>query len=495
LAGVEDIIARVLARNERGAQPVALCVAAETLLTSGDLDGSLTCFDYALRLTPQLARAWTGRAATLLKMGRAPEAVACMNRALEEEPGFPGALVLKGDVLRKRGVRDEALACYEQALATNPAEHEAWLARAGVLYELRRMSEAKVACERFLTLAPEDHGEYLTACMMMKELERAIAREPLPREDPLSARATKAAVPNAERKSGRHTPSALKAQSPAVSRTPTPARTRKKSDRGAGMTGGCGGGGGGGEKKSVRLSAEKKSVRTPSERSLEKAAERKSIRGERRPSGKMSASSHAAVKIADKSGLTADDLAVFDEVRALSLANRNVEALRKLEPIVKRCPDAREAWFLRAHILVPLNQYDAALSSVERAARLDARDVDTATLTVKVLVAMKKDDRALAAADRVLTLVPRDAEAHRVRGDCLVVLMRQGEAVFSYEKVIHYLPDDAAAWLALGRTLRQLRRFAEARMALTKALTLAKRSAPELVAQTNEFIAKLPPEG
>jgi Flp pilus assembly protein TadD len=95
----------------------------------------------------------------------------------------------------------------------------------------------------------------------------------------------------------------------------------------------------------------------------------------------------------------------------------------------------------------------------------------------------------------VLTLVPRDPEAHRVRGDCLVVLMRQGEAIFSYEKVIHYLPDDAAAWLALGRTLRQLRRFAEARMALTKALALAKESAPELVAQTNEFIAKLPAEG
>jgi tetratricopeptide (TPR) repeat protein len=489
VAGVEDIIARVLARNERGQQPVALCVAAETLLTSGDLDGSLTCFDYALRLTPELARAWTGRAATLTKMGRAAEALGCINRALEAEPGFPGALVLKGDVLRKRGVRDEALACYEQALATNPGEHEAWLARAGVLYELRRMNEAKAACERFLALAPEDHREYLTACMMMKELERAIAREPVPREDPLSTRAMKAASPRAERKSGRLSQSALAAQTPAVSRTPTPARARKKSDRTAGMTGG------GGEKKSVRLVAEKKSVRTPSERSLEKAAEKKSIRGERRPSGKMSASSHAAVKIVDKSGLTAEDLAVFDEVRALCFANRNVEALRKLEPIVKRCPDAREAWFLRAHILVPLNQHDAALSSVERAARLDARDVDTAKLTVKILVAMKKDDRALAAADRVLTLVPRDPEAHRVRGDCLVVLMRQGEAVFSYEKVIHYLPDDAAAWLALGRTLRQLRRFAEARMALTKALTLAKRLAPELVAQTNEFIAKLPPEG
>jgi tetratricopeptide (TPR) repeat protein len=459
VAGVEDIIARVLARNERAQQPVALCVAAETLLTSGDLEGGLHCFDHALRLTPELARAWTGRAATLTKMGRASEALGCLNRALEADPGFPGALVMKGHLLRKRGVRDEALACYEQALATNDGEHEAWLARAGVLYELRRMGEAKVACERFLALAPEDHGEYLTACMMIKELERAIAREPS---------------------------SAPEGPTPAVSRTPTPGRARKKSDRTAGMNGG-------GEKKSVRIAAAKKSVRTPSERSLVKAE--KSIRGERRPSGKMSASSHAAVKIDDKSGLTADDLAIFDEVRALCLANRNVEALRKLEPVVKRCPDAREAWFLRAHILVPLNQYDAALTSVERAARLDARDVDTAKLAVKILVAMKKDDRALAAADRVLTLAPRDAEAHRVRGDCLVVLMRQAEAVFSYEKVIHYVPDDAAAWLALGRTLRQLRRFAEARMALTRALTLAERSAPELVAQTNEFIAKLPPEG
>jgi Flp pilus assembly protein TadD len=72
--------------------------------------------------------------------------------------------------------------------------------------------------------------------------------------------------------------------------------------------------------------------------------------------------------------------------------------------------------------------------------------------------------------------------------------MRQAEAVFAYEKVIHYLPDDPAAWLGLGRTLRQLRRFAEARMALTKALSLAESTSPDVAAQATEILAKLPPD-
>jgi tetratricopeptide (TPR) repeat protein len=453
VAGVFDIIERALARNERGAQPVALCVEGERLLVSRDSEGGLACFDRALQLDATLARAWTGRATVQMRMGDAAEALVCIDRALRSEPGFGPALFLKGDILRKRGLREEALACYEEALTNRPELHDAWLARAAVLYELRRMKDAKHACERFLALATEDHPEYLTARMMLTELERAVGRAsipPMPREEPLSPRPTKVA-----------------------------AKADKKSIRGA-------------SRKSVRNLDPK-----PLDPKPEIHEQKKSVRMSRKPSGKISGSAHAAVrvKIADKSGLTAEDLAVFDEVRALCLANRTVEALRKLEPVVKRCPDAAEAWVLRTHILVTLNQHDAALTSAERAARLDANDVETAKLLVKILTAMKKDDRALAAAERVLALAPRDPEAHRARGDCLVVMMRQAEAVFAYEKVIHYLPNDAAAWLALGRTLRQLRRFAEARMALTKALSLAKAHAPELVAQTNEFIAKLPPEG
>jgi tetratricopeptide (TPR) repeat protein len=458
VAGASDIIQRVLARNERGAQPVALCVEGERLLVSRDLEAGLACFDRALQLDPTLARALTGRATVLMGMGDAAESLVCIDRALRSEPGFGPALALKGDILRKRGLREEALACYQDALTNRPELHEAWLARAAVLYELRRMKDAKHACERFLALATEDHAEYLTARMMLTELERAAGRPsipPLPREEPLSPRPTKVA-----------------------------AKADKRSIRGA-------------SRKSVRNLDPKPLDPEPLDPKPLIHEKRKSVRVSRKPSGKISGSAHAAVRVknTDQGDVTAEDLAVFDEVRALCLASRTVEALRKLEPVVKRCPEAAEAWVLRTHILVTLNQHEAALTSAERAARLDANDVETAKVLVKILIAMKKDDRVLAAAERVLVLTPRDPEAHRARGDCLVVLMRQAEAVFAYEKVIHYLPNDAAAWLALGRTLRQLRRFAEARMALTKALSLAKAHAPELVAQTNEFIAKLPPEG
>jgi tetratricopeptide (TPR) repeat protein len=205
-----------------------------------------------------------------------------------------------------------------------------------------------------------------------------------------------------------------------------------------------------------------------------------------RPSGELNATRGPR--------LSADDLTALDDARGLCLANRYAEALRKVEPVVKRWPGSLETWLLRTRVLLGMNQLDAALTSVVRATRIDVEDVEALKLKVRILSAMKKDVRAVEIVDRLLALAPRDPEVHRIRGDCLVAAMRQVEAVFAYEKVIHYLPDDAAAWVALGRTLRQLRRPAEARMALMKAIAITEESAPDIATQARDLIARLPPE-
>ncbi|MDB4936342.1 MAG: TPR-repeat protein [Labilithrix sp.] len=443
MAAVEDIIAEVIARTARAQQPVALCVAGEGLFASGDGDSALACFDRALRLDAGLARAWAGRASVLLTCGREGEALGCINRALDAEPGFAPALAVKGDMLRKRGVRDEALAAYERALAADDTLVDAWLSRATVLYDLGRMGEARYACERFLELAPKGHREIFGARMMMSDLEQTPAQAPKPPVAPGPPKASKKSVLPAARKS---------------IRTAAAERIDPISEP-------------------VLEKAKKKSIR-------EAPAARKSVR----------TAAGAANKAPPRTdGVTSADVAAFDDIRALSLANRHLEGLRKLEPIAKRCTESSEAWFLRAQLLFALKQNDAALTSIERAVRLRPDDLEAAKLNIRILTAANKDERALTIIERVLGVDPRDPEVHRMRADCLVELMRQAEAVFAYEKVIHHLPDDATAWLGLGRTLRQLRRFAEARMALTKARSLAE-GAPEIAAQVNEIIAKLPAE-
>lgn len=435
----EEIIAKVRARNAREEQPVALCAMGEQLSHRGQIDEALACFDAALRLKAGLARGWVGRATILMRQARGPEALACIHRALEMEPGFPPALLLEGNVLQKRGAREKALACYEGATAGDPHLVDAWLASATVLYEFGRMSDAMIAVERFVALAPDDHPELLTAEMMARELARSGAK---PSFRP-------AAVP-----------------------PPAPVEAAHVSRPGS----------------ATEAQPSRRSSRTI--QAINAAIPRASDAVATGPVRRASSPSAPRVKAAHAS----DDATTFADIKALHLENRQVEALRKLEPIVKRCPESVEAWRLRAQILFALTQLEPALQSVEKALRLAPSDVDLARLHVNVLSKAKKDERALVAADRVVELVPEDAEAHRTRGDCLLVLMRPKDALPSYEKLVHLRPEDASAWVALGRTHRQLRRFAAARVALSKAIAVAEGAAPDAAMQARDFLARLPVE-
>ena len=437
--GVEAIIAAVLAASPRGQHAAALCAKADVLLAAGDLDTALACFDRALRIDVSFPTAWVGRAIILSARKRDNEALGCINRALDVDPRCAEALVRKGHILRGRGLHLEALGAYEAALGSSPSE-EAHTGRVAMLRALGRSE------------APRP------------------ASAPAPEKRPSEQPADKPRTPEKKsgRKSGRIDP---RAEKPSDRLLKTKSIAREP----------------GAEKQSFRddpLLAKK------SDPAILLGGPRSSPPS--RPSQKMRrvSTSGAPVRLSQEE----QDLATLDEVRALCLANRHVEALRKLEPVAKRSPGSRESWTLRAQILFALKQYDAALSSIERVTKAEPRDQDALRLMVKVLAATGKDVRALEAADRLVALAPRDAEVHRLRADCLVAAMRHVEAVVAYEKVIHYMPDEPSAWIALGRTLRQLRRVAEARMSLTKGLSLAEdKGATELAAQARDLLAKLPP--
>jgi tetratricopeptide (TPR) repeat protein len=407
----------------------------------------------------------------------------------------PAALCAKGEALVAVGDLDTALACFDRALRLDVAFAPAWVGRAIVLSDRKRDNEAFGCINRALDVDPRCAPALVHKGHILRgrglHLEALAAYEAALGSGALEdARAGRAAMLRAL---GR-TDSTAGAPAPAVPQTPI--REKKKSGRKSGRFDPRA------ERKSftsdpliakksdpaMALGPEVMASRAPTNSPpangpASSPPKRVSTRTPGSPSGGPPRLSQAA-----------EDLAVLDEVRALCLANRHVEGLRKLEPIAKRCPSSREAWTLRGQVLFSIKQYDAALASVERVLRLEPKDQDALKLMVKVLGATNKDVRALETADRLLALAPRDAEVHRLRADCLVAAMRHVEAVVAYEKVIHYVPDDPSAWFALGRTLRQLRRAAEARMALTKAIALAQdKHATDLEAQARELLAKLPP--
>ena len=398
------------------------------------------------------------------------------------------ALCAKGDALFASGELDTALGCFDYAVRLDVSHAAGWVGRARILSRRRRDNEALGCINRALDVDPRyaaalvHKGHILHGRGLMVEALAAYETA-LGSGAGADAREGRAVVMAALGRSERPA-----APAPAAAAAAKP--EKRKSGRISGR---------------VDMRSERKSVREEAPRSVR--GDRKSFTSDplvakksdpsmvlgprasvvpKRPSMKIPAAARPTQ--------AEEDLLTIDEARALSLADRHVEALRKLEPVAKRCPSSREAWSLRGHILFMLKQFDAAYASGERVTLIDPMDQDALKLMVRVLTATGKDVRALEIADRLLALAPQDPEVHRLRADCLVAAMRHGEAVISYEHVLLQIPDDPSAWVALGRTLRQLRRAGEARIALGKGLALAEAmGAADLASQARDLLAKLPP--
>ena len=401
------------------------------------------------------------------------------------------ALCAKGDALFASGELDTALGCFDYAVRLDVSHAAGWVGRARILSRRRRDNEALGCINRALDVDPRhadalvQKGHILHGRGLMVE---ALAAYEAALGSGAGADAREGRVAAMAALGRRERAAAPAAPAPPAAAHATP--EKRKSGRISGR---------------VEMRSERKSVREEAPKSVR--GDRKSFTSDPLVAKKSDPSmvlgpraslvpKRPSMTIPAAARLTQaeEDLLTIDEARALSLADRHVEALRKLEPVAKRCPSSREAWSLRGHILFMLKQFDAAYASGERVTRIDPTDQDALKLMVRVLTATNKDVRALETADRLLVLAPQDPEVHRLRAECLVAAMRHGEAVISYEHVLLRIPDDASAWVALGRTLRQLRRAGEARVALGKGLALAEAmGAVDLASQARDLLAKLPP--
>jgi tetratricopeptide (TPR) repeat protein len=108
------------ARN--GAEPRAadhanvLLGKGQVLLSLGQAEAALACFDEAVQVAPHHAEAHMKRGLALERLKRPDEALACYDRAIAANRSLTQAYLSKGAVFNRQERYAEALACYEQAL-------------------------------------------------------------------------------------------------------------------------------------------------------------------------------------------------------------------------------------------------------------------------------------------------------------------------------------------------------------------------------------------
>ena len=103
--------------EHRSADHVSVLIGkGQVLLSLGQLEAALACFDDAVQAAPNHAEAHMKRGLALERLKRADEALACYDRAIALNRSLTQAYLSKGAVFNRLERYAEALACYEQAL-------------------------------------------------------------------------------------------------------------------------------------------------------------------------------------------------------------------------------------------------------------------------------------------------------------------------------------------------------------------------------------------
>jgi tetratricopeptide (TPR) repeat protein len=440
---VDKIIADVVARAPRGKQCDALCAKGDELFGAEDLDGALKCFDRAVQTDTRSARAWTGRARILARKNRHGESLGCIDRALDAQPGFGPAVILKADALAKLGQRDEALRCYDAALAADSRAAGLWVRRGRLLEELKRFEDALASYSRAIEVEESADVWILRADVLTEQgkldevakcFERAVAADPEHLDGWYRLARTKlklrdgggakdalerflALAPTSDGRVSSAQKMLADLVRPPPAAAPEPARTDVQSPPSARA-----------EPARAERSAppEPSAVlerNTPPEPSEQPQPSAQPEPSEPEPSAPLEPSA----KPAQDDGASASGPRL-DEVNALLADGRDIDALRALGPLLTEFPNATDAWFARARILIGMGQLEVAITSLERVTRLDRRNRAAWRLMASCWGDLKRPDRGLELADKTVSLDPDDPETHRLRARFLLDLKREKEA-------------------------------------------------------------------
>lgn len=117
---------------------------------------AIKCFDDALRINPQDAIACNNKGVSLGALGKYYEEIQCYNDALRINQQYADALYNKGVALGALGKYDEAVECFDDAISINPQYTDAWVNKGVALYTLRKYNESIKCYDEAIRINSQD---------------------------------------------------------------------------------------------------------------------------------------------------------------------------------------------------------------------------------------------------------------------------------------------------------------------------------------------------
>src|SRR5688572_5446000 len=138
-----------------------LIKAGQAYLQAEDPESALKAYDAALRIAPDEATAWLGRAYARLGLKQPVEDCAKdVERALELAPESPDVRMARGALRQMRGLHAEAVADFTWILEKDPGNAGARRRRGQSCYELDRYPEAAADFTAAIEAGVKDPGVF-----------------------------------------------------------------------------------------------------------------------------------------------------------------------------------------------------------------------------------------------------------------------------------------------------------------------------------------------
>ena len=125
------------------------------LYHTGDINGSIKCYERALKLNPESLEAVVNYATLLAGKGEIDRSLSLLSKAVEKNPYSEEAWNNKAVVLAHIGRNREALECLDQSVRINDRSVETWFNTAVILEKLEEYGPAYECYTRILDLDPD----------------------------------------------------------------------------------------------------------------------------------------------------------------------------------------------------------------------------------------------------------------------------------------------------------------------------------------------------
>ena len=100
--------------------------------------GAKDCYEKAIELSPEDPYIWNNFGSFLFQPRWYDESISCFNQAIRFKPEMPEAWINKGRALCYQGNFDESIPCFDAAISADSGYSEAWEGKGNALKELGR---------------------------------------------------------------------------------------------------------------------------------------------------------------------------------------------------------------------------------------------------------------------------------------------------------------------------------------------------------------------